>query len=466
MSFIRNTLPTAMVRAANWLTGSRGGPWKDIETHTGHWQMSGRGFDSPVSPMQFSAVYSCVSIIADDISKLPLQIWQKNERGKTEVTNTAVYRVLMKPNHYQTRIDFFLYLISSYLLEGNGYAYIDRDGTGAPAALYPLPPTDVQIAVSDDGSVFYDVPENVLYGPVFTRGSNTRRIRVPARDMLHHRALTYSNPLVGITPITAAALSAHTGLRILQQSDKFFANLQRPSGILTSDNNLGDKALERLKAVWKETQGGKNFGSVAVFDGGIKWQPLTMTAVDAQLIEQLKFSVSDVARAFRVPLFLLGEGTGTTFKNAETMMSVYYSQTLSFHLGLLEERINQSLGLSRVGQSAVFDLKSILRTEFKERIEAYTRGIQQGMFTPNEARDWEGLNPKEGGDDLLVQSQMIPLNMAGESVKQGTTPATPPASEEPQDDNPDDPQDPQDDSEAEKMLRAKIRGVLLRKLAA
>lgn len=369
------------------------------------WQIND---DAPAEPplTAFSAVFACVSIISSDVARLPVTVWQtRPDNGRDPVTGSAVARVLRRPNPYQTRSDFMQYALACVLLEGNFYALVERDGTGAPMALHPLQPFTVEPRIAEDGAVYYRIKSDRLAGV-------DSDFVAPARDVFHHRTQTLTHPLVGVSPITAAAVSAGTGLRILNQSDRFFANLSRPSGIVSTDKVLSKEALARVKSIWTAAQTGGRFGSVAFFDAGLKWQPLTMTASDAQLIEQLKFSVGDVARAYRVPTFLLGDLGGATYKNAETLMGVYYQQTLSWHCESLENRLDDFFALPP-GQYVEFDLDQLLRAEYRERIEAKSRGVQQGIFTPNEARISEGLNPMPGGDSLFMQTQMMPLDAIG-----------------------------------------------------
>ena len=370
------------------------------------WQMGGGELASTPPLTAFSAVFACVSIISSDVARLPVTVWQtRADNGRDPVTGSAVARVLRRPNGYQTRSDFMQYALACVLLEGNFYALVERDGTGAPMALHPLQPFSVEPRIGEDGAVYYRIQADRLAGI-------DGELLVPARDIFHHRTQTLTHPLVGVSPITAAAVSAGTGLRILSQSDRFFANLSRPSGIVSTDKVLSKEALARVKSIWTAAQSGGRFGSVAFFDAGLKWQPLTMTASDAQLIEQLKFSVGDVARAYRVPTFLLGDLGGATYKNAETLMGVYYQQTLSWHCESLENRLDDFFAIGPA-QYVEFDLDQLLRAEYRERIEAKSRGVQQGIFTPNEARISEGLNPMPGGDALFMQTQMVPLDRIG-----------------------------------------------------
>jgi len=174
-------------------------------------------------------------------------------------------------------------------------------------------------------------------------------------------------------------------------------------------------------------------GRTAVLGEGMKWEPLTISASDAQLIEQLRWSVEDVARCFRVPTYMLTDASKVSFKNAEQLARNYYSQTLQYHIESIEARLDQAFGLTG-NTYCEFDLAAMLRMELDARMSAYREGIQAGILTINEARKLEELAPMAGGDEPLVQVQYRPLSMAGQPMS-GPAPAAPAPEPEPEPDD-------------------------------
>jgi HK97 family phage portal protein len=284
---------------------------------------------------------------------------------------------------------------------------------------------------------------------------------LPARSILHHRLLAMHHPLIGLTPLYAAGVSAMTGQTIQQNSHSFFSNMSRASGVLTTPGKINPELAARLKSEWDQNFKGGQMGRTAVLSEGMKWEPLTISAADAQLIEQLRWSVEDVARCFRVPSYMLTDASKISFKNAEQLARNYYSQTLQYHIESIEARIDQCFDL-KDDIYAEFDLSALLRMELDARMVAYREGIQSGVLAINEARRMEELPPVSGGDEPLVQMQYRPLSKAGEPMPSATpAPAPEPEPAPPDDPDPDDPEaddaEPDDAEQAARAVRMRAR---------
>jgi HK97 family phage portal protein len=264
----------------------------------------------PSELTSFSAVYACAAIISQDISKLPMQVFQTDQRSGVQQLQRGDYyeRLMSDPNSYQTGVDFMQLYVSSYLLQGNAYAFVRRNGRGEVSEMHVLDPRKTQPYIDETGEVFYRCGTNLLAqlpgGAV-----------VPERDIIHHRLpLMPGFPLIGVTPIYAAAASSGVGLSILNNSHSFFRNASRPSGMITAPGRVTKETSDRLAQDWDNNYSGQRFGKTAVLGDGMKWEPLTITATDAQLIEQLRWSVEDVGRVFRVPPFMQGAVTNSTYR--------------------------------------------------------------------------------------------------------------------------------------------------------
>jgi HK97 family phage portal protein len=396
----------------------------------------------------FSAVYACIAIIAGDLAKLPPRVVRRLPNGqKVEAADHTASAVLSNPNSYQTRVDFWGQFMACALFTGNVYVFLQRDVHNVIRAMHILDPRRVTVMMAEDGSVFYRIGQERL-------AELLGQDYIPARDILHHRLLTLNHPLCGLTPLYAAGVSAMTGQTIQQNSFAFFSNMSRASGVLTSPGKISQELANRLKTEWDQNFKGGAMGRTAVLGEGMKWEPLTISAADAQLIEQLRWSVEDVARCFRVPTYMLTDASKVSFKNAEQLARNYYSQTLAYHIESIEARIDQAFDLTG-NTSCEFDLATLLRMEFDARMSAYQTGIQSGVLTINEARKLEELAPMDGGNEPLIQSQYRPLSMAGEPMNAAPV-ETPPAPPDPEpDDDPD--QDDDDDQDAEvRTLRLKV----------
>lgn len=380
-----------------WLNGVR-------EGFTGAWQRN-ITIEPPENILKFSAVYACVSLIAGDIAKLRPKLMMPSEQIWIEVQSPAYSPVLRKPNRYQTRIQFFSQWLSSKLLHGNTYVLKERDGNTNVAAMYVLDPRRVTPLVASDGSVYYRLANDQL-AEIAPDGAV-----VPASEIIHDRGVCFFHPLTGISPIYACGMSTTQGLKIQANSALFFENMSRPSGLLTAPGKIPDEIAQRLKRDWEKNFSGNNIGRLAVLGDGLKYDAMTIPATDAQLIEQLRWTVEDVSRCFHVPLHKIASGQNPTFSNVGALNQDYYTQTLQLYIEELELMLEEGLGLQSgtTNYSVEFDLDGLLRMDPLSRADANKTAITAGYLAPNEARLKENLGPVEGGDSPLAQQQNYSL---------------------------------------------------------
>lgn len=373
------------------------------ESFAGAWQR-GITVDNNVVLKQ-STVWSCLTLISSDIGKLAVSVIEKTKDGIWEaVENSAYSPVLRKPNRYQTRIKFFEQWMLSKLSQGNTYALKERDGSRKVRALYILDPTRVRPLVAPDGSVYYELGAEPLAG---IPGGG---IRVPASEIIHDVAVALYHPLCGLPPLTACALAATQSLKIQEQSAKFFQNNSKPGGVLTAPGAISNDTAERIQKHWDENYAGEqNAGRVAVLGDGLKYEAMSVTSTDAQLVEQLDWSDQRICSTFHMPAFLVGVGPMPAVNVAEQLMLQYYSQCLQHHIESIELCLDEGLELdSKTGVE--FDIDNLIRMDSKTKMDTATAGVKGAIFTPNYARKkYYNLPPMTGGDALYLQQQNYSL---------------------------------------------------------
>jgi HK97 family phage portal protein len=390
----------------------------------------------------FSAVYACVQTIAGDIAKLPPSILLEHADGSREKYDRhPAARVLWYPNKYQTRVDFWGQFMACALFAGNCYVLLVRDARNVIESMHILDPRKVKALIAPDGSIWYQTTQTQIVEGVGLEF-------IPSRSILHHRLLCLHHPLVGVTPIFAAGYSAATGMVIQQNAHNFFSNMSRASGVLTVPGNLGKEQLARIKTDWEENFKNGGIGSTAVLQGGLKWESLGINAEDAQLIEQLRWTVEDVARCFRVPMYMISDASKISYKNSEQLNRNYYTQTLQYHLESIEARIDQTFELAS-DVYAEFDLDALLRMELDVRMTAYREAITSGVMTINEARRNERLRPMDGGNEPLVQKQYVPLSKLAELADKEAAPPAPPEPIDPEEEEEEELEADPDEEDAE-----------------
>jgi HK97 family phage portal protein len=443
---------------------SERGWWPIVrEPFAGAWQQNRE--ITVESVLTHSAVYACITLIASDIAKMRLRLVQQDANNIwTEATSDSFTPVLRRPNRYQNRIQFIFWWLVSKLTHGNAYVLKARDDRKVVVGLYLLDPLRTKVCVAPDGSVFYELSGDTLSGI-------GESVTVPASEIIHDVMNPLYHPLCGVSPITACWLAASQGLAIQRNSAKFFQNGSQPSGILTAPHHIEDDTAKRLKDYWEENFTGPNAGRTAVLGDGLKYEAMSVNAVDAQLVEQLKWSDETVCRVFHVPPYKVGVGEAPSYNNIEALDRQYYSQCLQIHIESIELCLDEGLGIGVGAPKAQdgrppaiygteFDLDDLLRMDSATLYKTLGEGIKGSILKPNEARRKLGFGPVEGGDAVLAQQQDFSLAALAErdandpfSKPEAGPPATPPTpAEEPKPET-------DDDSAAKRAQRS--RGVIL-----
>ena len=364
------------------------------EADTGNWQ---RNIEIKAeSVLSFHAVFACQTLIASDIAKLRVKLVRQSEDDIwVETQNPAYSPVLRKPNHYQNRIQFFESWVLSKLQSGNTYALKARDGRGVVKRLYILDPKLVTPLVSDDGSVFYEISTDNLSGI-------SERLVVPAREIIHDRYNTFFHPLVGLSPLFANGLAATQGLSIQTTSTRVFQNGGAGPGILSAPGTIAQETADRLKATWEEKYAGNNIGKIAVLGDGLAFSPMALTSVDAQLIEQLKWSAEVVCSTYHVPPYKIGIGAQPTYNNVQALNTEYYSQCLQKLIEDIELCLDEGLGTGET-LGTEFDIDNLLRMDSVTLMDVLEKS--KSVETLDERRRRLNRPKITGGNTVYLQQQ-------------------------------------------------------------
>ncbi|WP_259646407.1 phage portal protein [Burkholderia pseudomallei] len=372
------------------------------------------GIDSRHDLLAFSAVYACVDRIASDISKLGIRYVKQVGNIWQDASAPRFTGPLRRPNPYQNRIQFVKAWQVSKLLAGNTYVLLVRDMLRNVTAMYVLDPVRVIPLVAPSGAVFYQVAADPLRGV-------PEQVTIPASEIIHDRGICPWHPLIGVSPIVAAAAAGTMGNRIQQNSRKFFGNMSRPGGILSAPGKISDETANRLKTHWETNYGGENAGRLAVVGDGLKYETVMMTATDAQLVEQLRWAVEDVARCYHVPLYKIGaDPTGSkTAANIGALEQSYYTDCLQAPIEELELCLDDGFEVPD-GQGFDVDVRGLLRMDPAARYDAHSKAVGGGWMAPNEARAAENMPPVPGGNTPYLQQQNYSLDAL---AKRDTNPA-------------------------------------------
>lgn len=347
--------------------------------------------------MQYAAYASCVRVIAESVGMLPLFLYKQNGEQRVKARDHKLYRILnVKPNDYMTARQFWTMAGAHLAARGNFYA-LKNIVNGQVAELLPLPLGSVTPKLREDWTKVYQVT------------LNGKPAVLSDREVMHIHVFSLDG-ISGLDPISYMRETLGEGIASDQQAGKQFANGAKLSGVLSTDGVLSDEAYKRIRESWDATYSGAvNAYKVAILEGGLKFSPITMTNEQAQFLELRKYKRSEIAGLFRVPPHKIGDLDRATFSNIEHQAQEFVTDCLMPYLTGIEAAVQVSLLPEREQDDhfVKFNVNALLRGDMAARAKFYHSLIQDGAISPNEIRELEDWNPREGGDIYLT-----PLNMA------------------------------------------------------
>jgi len=350
---------------------------------------------SAETAITLSAVWSAVQILSDTVGMLPCFVYKQDGKTKDFAIGHAANRLVKrKPNSIQNAFSWRQHMMACAALWGNGYSRIVRDNNARPVSLaLPYHPKDVQPFIFE-GDLWYKV--------------NGVEVPINHNDMIHIKGFGF-NGIEGKSVITAAREAIGVGLAEQQYGGGLFRTGAAKRVALEYPGTLDDKVYQRLKDSWNDKYGTyTNMSEIAILEAGLKVVEVGMSAQDAQFLEARKFSIQEVARFFRIPLHLMQSLDQATNNNIEQQGHDFINYTMMPWLIKFEEEMNDKL-FTQAEQDfyyTKFNVNAFLRGDMTSRWRYYSTMIQWGVFSPNDVREKEDENPREGGDAYLT-----PLNM-------------------------------------------------------
>lgn len=364
---------------------------------------------TPDSAMRVTAVFRCVSILAQTYASLPLGVYRELDNGGKEPDKShPLYSILHdQPNKWQTSFEWREMMAAHFALRGACYSEIVSTGGKAVSELIPLHPDRVNPFRAPDGRMAFE------YRPM----NGTTRIIL--QDEMHwmHLLPIGGDPTKPFSPIALAREAIGLSMATEEHASRLFSNGARPSGILKMAGKLkDDQAKKRLKESWQESYGGiKNAGKVAVLEDGMEWQNLGMTSEDAQFIETRGLQLAEIGRIFGVPAHKFGDLTRSTNNNIEHQGIEFVTDTIRPGAVRWEQAMQRDLFHGKRTHCPEFDLDGLMRGDSVARAASNSSFVQNGLKTRNEVRIDEGLNRSDapGMDDFTVQSNLIGIGDLG-----------------------------------------------------
>jgi HK97 family phage portal protein len=368
-----------------------------------------------------ATAYACIKILSESVAKLPLKVYQETEGGIRKAMEHPLYRLLKsRPNPYMTMATLLKTVEVQRNLYGNAYILPEYSSKGKNAGqivgLYPLDASKVEVWVDDEGLLS---SKNRMW---YIANVSGERRKLASDEVIHLKAMT-TDGLVGIAPLDSLKYLAENGASATQFINNFYRQGLQTKGIVQYVGDLNAEAKKNFIAKFEEMSSGlKNAHRISMLPIGYQFQPLSLTMADAQFLENTQLTMRQIANAFGMKMHKLNDLDRATHTNIEEQNREFYADTLQSILTEYEQEMTWKLLLDREIESGYylkFNVDSIVRSDLKTRYEAYRIGVQGGFLKANEVRSLEEMPAADGGDQLLVNGNMIPITMAGQQILKG-----------------------------------------------
>ena len=353
----------------------------------GHWGTHGvilpTSFDvagmptiTPGTALAYTPVYRAASLIANDVARVPLDVSERTANA-----------LLQQPNRWQNGFEFRRALTMQALLYGNAFAVINRTLGGELLELLPLDIESVSLDLTKPEPVY----KTRLYGDV------------PMSSMLHLRAVGLDG-LWGESPVRLC----RTSLQILAAQEnsqlEVMKNAGNPKLAFVHPGPLSEGARQSISEKFLQHHAGaENAGKPLVLAEGMRVERISSTLDDAGIAAARRYSVEDVSRIYGVPTSYLSEHSANAYGSMEWLSRMYVDACLQHWFSTWAAEIVAKL--APFGE-ATFDADMISRPSLAEQMAALRTGVESGVITRNEAREYLNLAPLDGLDDPILAKNM------------------------------------------------------------
>jgi HK97 family phage portal protein len=354
--------------------------------------------------LQISTVWACVDRRASVVASLPFFAYESADGQRSLARTSRLYTLLHEsPNGRMTPFEFWRAMMMNHDLRGNAYARLDRDTrTGEVIAMWPMPADQVEAYVLDDGAMAY----------AYRLGDDVAVLA--ADNVLHLKNL--GNGTTGLAKLDFMRSSTHEAANAQGSASKLFSAAGKPTGLLMIDRVLNDTQRTAIH----NNFAGMGSGSTSrlfLLEADMKYQQLSLSPEDQQLLESRQFSVEEICRWFDVPPVLAHHSNVTTWgTGVEQIIDGFYKFSVRPMLVNIEQAVRKRVMTprQRSTMTAEWNLDALLRASLKDRMDIYAKAVQNGLKTRNECRQLENDPPITGAGELTAQTNLVPLRLLGQ----------------------------------------------------
>lgn len=360
---------------------------------------------SPDAALQIATVWACIDRRATTVASLPFFAYERDKNGqKVLARDSNLYRVLHdSPNSRMTPYEFWRTMMMNHDLRGNAYARIDRDKNGEAVAMWPMAADQVEMVVDAQGNAFYS----------YTIGSV--KFEYPEANVLHLKNL--GNGTTGLSKLEYMRATTDESAKAAYQASKTFATSGKPTGVLMVEKTLTVDQREALRKNFADLETGDE-SRLAVLEANMKYQQLSLSPEQQQLLESRNYGTEEICRWMDVPPVLVHHANVTAWGSGiAQIVDGYHKLSIRPMLISIEQAVRKRVLTSkqRVNMDVEFSHDALLRGNLSERYASYATAVQNGFLTRNEVRQYENMPPVVGGDELTAQVNLSPLAQLGQA---------------------------------------------------
>lgn len=376
------------------------------------------GIDSSSDRLSEVTYFTCLKVLGEGLSKLPLALQKVSEDGGIiDMIHSPLWQtVRVRPNPYMSPSTFWAVMENNRNHWGNSYAIIDRDVFDGSVKLWPVDPVCVRIE-TETGKDLFELGD-ITY--VYVSPDSGKMYRIPSDNVLHFKSSTVFAGLVGLSVREKLKLSLDGAVMSQEMLNNLYKNHFVPKAAVQFDTGAmvnEDYESEYIRTLQDYADGKGTGGSTFIpLAPGTTIIPLNIKLTDGQFLELRKYTALQIAAAFGIKPNHLNDYERSSYANSETQQLAFYTDTMLYILKQYEEELNCKL-LSQAqrnkGFRFKFNIAAVLRGDTKSQLESLSMGVSNGVYTPNEARRNLDLPALPGGDRIYFNGSNIAVEDAG-----------------------------------------------------
>ncbi len=354
--------------------------------------------------------FACMKVLSEAVGKLPLKLLRRtNHAGIAKAYNHPLYDIVgSRPNPYMTATHFWGAVEYNRNEYGNAYVWIT--GAGSKLRLWVLPANQVQCWIDDKG-IFGGGNNAIWY--VYTDSRSGKSYKISSDSMLHFRTSSSFDGVTGRPVREILAETLNGNLKAQKMLNSAYENGFVGKAVLQYTGNLSDTNEKMYaKKIEQFVKGENDLEKIIPMAFGTSLLPVNTKLADNEFLGLKKYSALQIAAAFGIKPNQINDYEKASYASAEAQQLAFYVDTMLYILKQYEEELTYKLLSQEEREKGLyfkFNVAAMLRADQKTQIETLRGAVQGGLYTANEAREMLDKEAKEGGDQLMVNGNMIPI---------------------------------------------------------